>query len=365
MKIFSDLLAGLRRACCGFPDTRAGRAGNISVQDYGLSAFSMFFMQSDSFLSYQRNLEKGQGRSNCESLFEINSIPSDNYIRSMLDEANPELLLSCFEQLEDLLENTKIINDFQRLNGRTLIALDGTEYFCSQKISCPHCQIRKRNNGKEESYHAMLSATLVADGHNKIVPFMPEFITPQDGHEKQDCEREAAKRWFLQHSDRVRKLRPVYLGDDLFACQPLCEMLANQGDDFIFTCKETSHKTLYDFMQGTEKQQYNMKVRKAAKIYTHRYSWFENAPLRDGKDAMQVNWIGLQIIDNKGKIYKYGEFFPSELSPFAYNETIAQEYFPLSKEQALEQGYKWKDKEERNYMVDIKSKDIPDNINHY
>ncbi|MFA5773088.1 MAG: hypothetical protein WC908_00215 [Candidatus Paceibacterota bacterium] len=70
----------------------------------------------------------------------------------------------------------------------------------------------------------------------------------------------------------------------------------------------------------------------------------------------------IPYIDRRGMIYKYGEFFPSELSPFAYNETVAQEYNPLTKEQALEQGYKWKDKEERNYQIDIKNEDIPDNI---
>ena len=70
----------------------------------------------------------------------------------------------------------------------------------------------------------------------------------------------------------------------------------------------------------------------------------------------------MPYIDSKGRVYKYGEFFPSELSPFCYNETIAQEYFPLTKEQAEEQGYRWKDKEERNYNIDIYNKDIPDNI---
>ncbi len=67
-------------------------------------------------------------------------------------------------------------------------------------------------------------------------------------------------------------------------------------------------------------------------------------------------------IDSKGRIYKYGEFFPSELSPFCYNETIAQEYFPLTKEEALKQGFKWKDREERNYTIDIKTEDIPNDI---
>ncbi len=70
----------------------------------------------------------------------------------------------------------------------------------------------------------------------------------------------------------------------------------------------------------------------------------------------------MPYIDKKGRIYKYGEFFPPELSPFCYNETIAQEYFPLTKEEALEQGYKWKEKEERNYQIDIKSEDIPNDI---
>ncbi|MDP3683664.1 MAG: hypothetical protein Q8S01_06990, partial [Ignavibacteria bacterium] len=70
----------------------------------------------------------------------------------------------------------------------------------------------------------------------------------------------------------------------------------------------------------------------------------------------------MPYIDAKGRIYQYGEFFPPELSPFCYNETIAQEYFPLTKEEALEQGYKWKDTEERNYTIDIKNEDIPNDI---
>jgi len=66
--------------------------------------------------------------------------------------------------------------------------------------------------------------------------------------------------------------------------------------------------------------------------------------------------------DKKGRVYKYGEFFPSELSPFGYNETIANEYFPLTKKQAIEQGYNWYDKEKNEYEPTIKAKDLPDNI---
>jgi hypothetical protein len=66
--------------------------------------------------------------------------------------------------------------------------------------------------------------------------------------------------------------------------------------------------------------------------------------------------------DKKGRIYKYGEFFPQELSPFAYNETVAQEYFPLTKEEAENQGYTWKDPEPKNYEITLKTQDIPDHI---
>jgi len=68
--------------------------------------------------------------------------------------------------------------------------------------------------------------------------------------------------------------------------------------------------------------------------------------------------------DKKGRVYKYGEFFPIELSPFAYNESIAQEYFPLNKEEALEKGYIWQEPETRNYKIDIENDDIPDNIQY-
>ena len=69
-----------------------------------------------------------------------------------------------------------------------------------------------------------------------------------------------------------------------------------------------------------------------------------------------------KIIEHMKTIGEYGEFFPKELSPFAYNETIAQEYFPLTKEEALKKGFAWQDEEERNYKIDIKTKNIPDNI---
>jgi hypothetical protein len=283
------------------------------MADFGLSAFALFFMQSASFLSFQRALEKGQGRSNCQTLFGIGTIPSDNYIRDMLDGADPALLQPCFERMEQWLAAPPLRQAFGRLDGRTLIAWDGTEYFCSQKLDCPHCLTRKRANGRIESYHTLLAATAVAPGHSKVVPLFPEFIAPQDGAEKQDCERNAAKRWHARHADRLRPLRPVYLGDDLFACQPIVTMLADAGDDFIFTCKETSHKALYDFIDGAEPERHAETNRKGKAVETRRYRWITGVPLRDGKDAALVNWIGFEIFDRHGRV-KYSIAFVTSLA---------------------------------------------------
>ena len=103
MRLLPSLLSELQAVCATFPDRRKGRGGNIAPTDFGLSAFAMFFMQSASFLAYQRTMEKGHGRSNCRTLFGIGRIPSDNYIRDFLDEADPALLQPCFERMEALL----------------------------------------------------------------------------------------------------------------------------------------------------------------------------------------------------------------------------------------------------------------------
>ena len=62
------------------------------MADIGMAAFSMFFMQSPSFLAHQRQLAEGHGhgRSNCETLFGMTRIPSDNHVRDMLDPVAPE-----------------------------------------------------------------------------------------------------------------------------------------------------------------------------------------------------------------------------------------------------------------------------------
>ena len=310
MLIVEHLLAGLKELCASFPDKRKGE-GVYAMADIGMSAFSLFFMQSESFLEYQRALEERQATSNCHSLFGMARIPTDNHIRAMLDPVHPAHLQGAFDAALATLKDHGGLAPFQRLGGRCLIALDGTEYFCSRKLGCPNCQTRKRANGKIESYHSMLAASLVAPGHARVLPLMPEFIARPDGAEKQDCERNAVKRWLAAHGPRLQHLRPVYLGDDLFACQPIAEAMIQAGGDFLLTAKPASHQALYDFIAGATAEECTFREVQGGKLRRHHLRWFNNVPLRQGNDARLVNWIALTITDARGKITYQGAFITS------------------------------------------------------
>jgi hypothetical protein len=104
------------------------------------------------------------------------------------------------------LEGSGGLKDFRRLGDHVLIALDGTEYHVSSKVHCQQCSTRKRGKDKIEHFHALVSATLVAPEHNRVVPLEPEFIVPQDGHDKQDCESRAVRRWLERQGRRHARL---------------------------------------------------------------------------------------------------------------------------------------------------------------
>src|SRR3712207_9513766 len=84
---------------------------------------------------------------------------------------------------------------------------------CSTKVRCRQCSTRTRPGQPTEFFHLVLCATLFAPGHDRVVPLAPEFITPQDGHGKQDCESRAVRRWLSRHGAASAWLKPVYLGE--------------------------------------------------------------------------------------------------------------------------------------------------------
>jgi hypothetical protein len=93
------LLDSLRRCCRSLPDQRRGQNATYDMADFALAAFAPFFMQCPSFLSHQRHLETGQGRSNCQTLFGMRKIPGDSQIRAKLDAVEPAMFHPMFADL--------------------------------------------------------------------------------------------------------------------------------------------------------------------------------------------------------------------------------------------------------------------------
>ena len=308
MSVLETLIAELSTVCAGLPDRRktAAREGANSMSDIGLSAFSLFFMGSASFLDHQRRLREGHGRSNCETLFGIGKIPTDPHIRQMLDGAPTAAFDALFYTA---IATGGVLDPFKRLDNRVLIALDGTEHFTSRRIHCPSCSTRKRADGGCEYFHAFLGASIVAPGHRQVLSLPAEFIVPQDGAEKQDCERNAAKRWLARRGPAVRHLRPVFLGDDLFACQPIAAEVKAAGGNFILTCKPSSHRTIADYLHGVtlNEQRVSAVVPGKGRVSTV-YRWFPAVPLRDSEDAIEVNWFSVEILNSKGKRTYFNSF---------------------------------------------------------
>lgn len=312
MERLDSYIAALRERCTSLPDKREGRNTQYSMSDIGLAAFSVFFMQSPSFLAHQTALEELRGRSNANTLFGMTKIPSDNHIRQMLDGAPTDHFDEAFARIVRDLDASGGLKSMRRLGGRVLIALDGSEHFCSRKINCPHCSTRKRSDGGTEYFHSFVGATLVAPGHATVLPLPPEFVRPQDGAKKQDCEPNAARRWLSRVGRDYAWLKPIYLGDDLYGHQPMCADVLAAGGSFIFGCKPSSHKTLTEYLIGIDLDGFSETVGVGSAKRIHRYRWMEGVPLRDGKDALTVNWLEIEIAKPNGKV-TYRNSFVTDL----------------------------------------------------
>ena len=278
------------------------------MEDAALSAFSVFFTQTPSFLAYQRTMEGSKGKSNAQSLFGIHRIPSDNQIRKLLDSVKPEEVFPVFEEIFKVLEQQGQLESFRSFADTLLIALDGTEYFSSTQIHCPHCWTRTLKSEKIHYFHSVVTPVIVAPGQAHVIPLMPEFVLPQDGHGKQDCENAAAKRWLSQQGKRYSKLNVTILGDDLYCHQPYCQQLLAQNFNFILVCRPESHTTLYEHLEGIELPTLTRThwTGKVEETYTYRY--LNGVPLKDGEDALLVNWCEITIRRPDGKVLYQNSF---------------------------------------------------------
>lgn len=316
---FTDFLHALRTAAAAFPDVRKGKNKHYTVRDAALGAFAVFFTQSPSFLAYQRDMTKRQGQSNAHTLFGLSEIPCDNQIRTLLDPVPPALLDPVFDHGLTTLVQTQQLTAFRSWQKRLLVVLDGTQYFTSQKISCPQCSRQTHRNGTTTYAHRMVTPVIVAPHQNKVLPLPPEFIVPQDGHAKQDCENAAAKRWLRKYAATYRRHKITILGDDLYATQPICEVLIAERLPFILVCKPDSHATLYAALAqrtlGKDLQQVTHTVHSASGVTQATYRYASQLPLRASADTLLVNWCELTLTAATGaQLYHNAFITPAPLT---------------------------------------------------
>jgi hypothetical protein len=303
-----DIFNVIRQTFAGLPDDRKpSNNQRYEMEDAALSAFSVFFSQSPSFLDHQIRMQKQRGRNNASSLFGVHKIPSDNQLRNVLDPVAPETLFPLMSQVGDEMHQRGFLNEFRHVEKTFLISLDGTVFFSSQAISCPCCSQTQLSNGKTQYRHMAVTPVVVAPNQEKVLPLPPEFVEPQDGAEKQDSELAASKRWLNAWAAYYARWGGVtYLGDDLYCHQPFCEEVQRHGAHFIFTCKSDSHRTLYEWVDSLARGGQVITVvrhyRHGKKRLTDTYRFINEVPLRDSKDALLVNWFEMTTTSEKGEV---------------------------------------------------------------
>jgi len=352
------MIKSLEQAFEKFPEHRRGKNSQYELADAGMGAFSVFFTQSPSFLAYQRDLKLRKGRSNAEKLFALRDIPSDNQIRSLLDPISPKHLEGYYRQIFQALERDRVLTEFQSFANMLLVAMDGTEYFSSKKIDCKQCSQRILKNGETNYYHSVLTPVIVQSGNEHVISLEPEFITPQDGHEKQDCEIQAGKRWVEKHGDFYAKRGVTMLGDDLYSRQPFCQALKDKKLHFILVCKPDSHVNLYETVEFlTAQGVLGIKVVRRwngryAEIFTYRYA--NKLPLNGDPSALKVNWCELIITrEDSGDILYKNAF----VTDFEVTDTTV--------EAIMRDGRaRWKVENENNNVLKTKGYHIEHNFGH-
>ena len=274
-----------------------------AIQDAALGAFGIFFTQSPSFLEYQHRLQHSKGQNNAHTLLDVEQIPCDNQVRKLLDPIMPSHLDPVFVEVFESLEQHRLLAHFRVLGDQLLVALDGTNYFSSKTIHCQNCLTRQLSSGQTLYYHAAITPVIVCPGQPQVITLPPEYIMPQDGHDKQDCERAAAKRWLAKHAEQVAPHGVTLLGDDLYSNQPFCELVLHDGLNFIFTCKPDSHVKLYerlafwqaaDAMAEYEGRHFNGRFTEVTLV-----RYINDVLLRRGDDALSVNWFDITVVSAK------------------------------------------------------------------
>src|SRR5205085_11548162 len=218
------------------PDHRCA-AVEIALTDALMSAFALFSLKAPSLLAFDK--ERAEG--NLHTIYGIERVPCDTRMREILDPISPKWLRPAFKSVFRQLQRGKALEAMTWLDGHYLLALDGTGYFSSKTIHCASCLRRVHRNGSITYAHQMLGAAIIHPDQRAVIPLMPEPITNRDGTDKNDCERNAAKRFVAKLRQDHPHLKFIVTEDSLRSNAPHIETLHAHGLHYNLGGKEGDH----------------------------------------------------------------------------------------------------------------------------
>jgi hypothetical protein len=285
----ADALFGLLRT--GFADIADHRPGtpDIALTDALMSAFALFSLKSPSLLAFDQERTEG----NLQRVYGIERVPCDTAMREILDPVKPKYLRPLFKDIFRALQRGKALEEMVFVEGYYLLALDGTGYFSSQQIHCASCLERHHRNGTITYTHQMLGAALIHPDRREVIPLMPEPIVKHDGTEKNDCEREAAKRLIVKLRQDHPHLKVIVTEDSLSSNAPHIQVLQDHNVHYILGVKEGDHASLFAQVAAAEQAgRVTYYDRDAPETgLHHRFRFVSDVPLNASHADLRVNFL--------------------------------------------------------------------------
>jgi hypothetical protein len=273
------------------PDGRQEAKTSHSMHDVCMSGFAMMFFQDPSLLQFQRRMEEEAHSNNLKTLFHVESIPKDSQMKDALDEVDPEQIAPLFDDFFRPLQRGKYLEQYQVLDGRYIIAVDGAQYFSSEKISCPGCLIREDKKGNVRHSHGIVQAAMMNPNMRQVIPLSPEEVKNVDGKEKQDCETNAGKRLLKRIRTSHPRLSFAVVADSLYSKQPTIEEITALRMNYVLTAKPEDHKKLMEWVNEMRMLEETKRLSVKDGEHVHIYEWINDVPLNDNKKTVMVNYI--------------------------------------------------------------------------
>jgi hypothetical protein len=278
----------VRSGFAAIPDPRRDH-GDIALTDALMSAFAMFSLKAPSLLAFDK--ERAEG--NLHTIYGIERVPCDTHMRELLDPVSPKWLRPVFKSVFRQLQRGKALEAMVFLDGHYLLALDGTGYFSSPTIHCASCLHKVHRNGSVTYSHQMLGAAIIHPDVRAVIPLMPEAIVQHDGTDKNDCERNAAKRFVAKLRKDHPHLKFIVTEDSLSSNAPHIETLQAHDLHYLLGVKEGDHAFLFHQVQAAEhagRVTYYARHDRAAGV-SHRFRFVNDMPLNASNVDVRVNFI--------------------------------------------------------------------------